>query len=138
MAKKSPKAAPKPKKSAKALTGPNPDALPEFVRDLPVKLTPDEIERKSDLLVAAEIEMAGIQDKKAAEVAKWNGELKDVRKNIKALVAELDAKTELRSVKCVTRKDFAKNVAKIVRLDSGAVIEERALDAEERQEALEV
>lgn len=130
MAKKSPG------KKPKATSALNTEGAPEFARELPVDLTVEELAKKSDKLVNAELRLESQKAEKKAVVSEHNKSIKDTSEEIAALVAQLKAKTELRSVKCFERRDFATNKVDVIRCDNGQVVESRAMSLEDRQQEL--
>lgn len=121
------------KKKPASISPLNTDGAPEFMREIPVELSTEELEKKSDRLVDAELKLeAQIADKKAV-VSEHNQGIKDTRETIAALVAQLKARTEVRPVRCFERRDYAQNKVDIVRTDTGAVVESRAMTLDDRQ-----
>jgi hypothetical protein len=69
-------------------------------------------------------------------MAEFNADLKALRQQRSELITTIKTKKEKRKIECFRDPDFRRNTMFIKRADTGAVIEERALTVEERQETL--
>lgn len=104
------------------------------VRELPVDLTAAEKLDFGEKM--AEAELAIVALKKEMEPLK--AEVKEHAEERKRLAECIDSGTEERDVNCKWIENLDENVRRLVRQDTGAVVEEIALTAEERQEKLDV
>lgn len=102
-------------------------------RILPCRLTDTELlERGAQVAdLVRELEAAEDAKKEAASEAKAKIDSLDGR--IGSLARELRERMSYRSVEVKREKDFGRNCEEVVRLDTGEVIETRALDPGERQ-----
>jgi|WetSurMetagenome_2_1015567.scaffolds.fasta_scaffold27452_6 hypothetical protein len=107
-----------------------------YTKNLPVKLTQEELLQKS-------AELAGTVQDYATEESRQV----DIKAQLKAKLTELDAKRtqlaivvarreEYRDVRCEVVADPAALTAVIVRTDTGEIVEKRALTDKERQDTL--
>lgn len=108
------------------------------MRSLPVNLTAPEIQERSQAMAGAVLNIYDLDD----ELALIKGDFKTRRKSQEAIVREhaqtLKRGWEERPVECGLDKDFARNVVRVFRLDTGEMMEERALTIGERQEELDL
>lgn len=108
-----------------------------FERDLECKLKPAELQAKKDRALEALNEA----DEKKAELDKLSlplrNSIKALKKEANKLRAEAKKGTEVRKVKCVTRKNLSTNRFQMIRQDTREVIEDRTLTREEAQAAME-
>lgn len=68
----------------------------------------------------------------------YKGKIGDRTTRINELVAKVTSGCENRDVDCEKHIDFVQNIVRVVRMDTGEIIEERGLFHYERQMALEV
>ena len=107
-------------------------------RQLRVSFTPDEMLDMSRQLCDEIREQAKLTEELASIKSDYKGRLGDVTTKINELVAKVSAGCETRDVECEKHLDFAQNLARVVRLDTGEIVEERGLLTSERQLILEV
>jgi hypothetical protein len=107
------------------------------MRSLPVRLTAPEIQERSQAMAGAVLNIYDLDD----ELALIKDDFKTRRKSYEAIVREhaqtLKRGWEERPVGCGLNKDFARNVVRMFRLDTGEMVEERAISKEERQRELD-
>ena len=113
-----------------------------------------EIEKSKELLKCflTEAELRTQADTMAqslSQIQSLESDLKSLRKQIESDIAAAEGALnsavekfrsgwEMRSIDCEIRKDFETNTVLTVRLDTGEIIRQRAMTAEERQMALEL
>jgi Skp family chaperone for outer membrane proteins len=84
-----------------------------------------------------------------SQIAQYEADLKSIKKQIESDIARCQADLgsavekfrsgfEMRNVDCEVKKDFETNTVRTYRLDTGEMIRERALTAEERQLMLDL
>ncbi len=84
-----------------------------------------------------------------SQIAQYEADLKSIKKQIESDIARCQADLgsavekfrsgfEMRNVDCEVQKDFQTNTVRTYRLDTGEMIRERALTAEERQLMLDL
>ncbi len=84
-----------------------------------------------------------------AQISQAEADLKSIRKRIEADISKCQSDLvsvveryrsgfEMRLIECQIQKDFQTNTVRVVRLDTGEMIRERALTAEERQLMLDL
>jgi len=104
-----------------------------ITRFLPVPLTPEEFTEKAQELVRIDNEIDDLDaaQKSAAKYTKEKigGLLSDKRE----LQEAIKTKQERRPVDCVFEPDFTARVLRLVRLDTGEIVEERTMTADELQ-----
>lgn len=105
-------------------------------RNLPCRLTEDELRQRGDALAEVVQELHAEEQRQA-----------DVKAQMKARVTELEAKQtrfaitisrkeEYRDIECDVFGDPERGVVELVRRDSGEVVETRPMTEDERQRAL--
>lgn len=102
-------------------------------RPLPVKLTDDELKKKGKKAGHLKKVIEEIKAEMKAAVSGHKEKLKEKTAELGALLDELDAGTEDRKVDCHEIRDFLKKEVRIVRLDTGDVVERRTMAFEELQ-----
>lgn len=107
-----------------------------LVRELEVELTDKErMERMTDLLKAMKhVDFLAAQ--KTLQTSEINADIKTAKRDVRVLQAALDENKEKRQVECLERHIFTTNTVEIVRTDTGATVEKRAMNLEERQATL--
>ena len=105
----------------------------KFKRPLPVELTDEEKVRKGHKAGMLKKAIAKVKAEMKVATADHKEKLKEHQANLDGILDDLETGTEVRSVECTERQDFAKKKAEIVRLDTSEVIESRSLSAFELQ-----
>jgi hypothetical protein len=83
-------------------------------------------------------EQGKIAEEMAATRTEFKARLADVAGRIGETAGKIHAGYEVRDVRTETRLDFRAGIAKVIRLDTGEIIEERGLLNAERQMILDV
>ena len=124
------------KKVAKKETKAKDIEVSEDVRNLPVKLTKEEIDKYYKNL----LDYLGERDSKVLEKAsftkKINSEVAEFDKKINDCRNKINSGCETKEVKIEKIKIFKENKLKVIRKDTGQTIEERALTFAERQTSI--
>jgi DNA polymerase II small subunit/DNA polymerase delta subunit B len=108
-----------------------------FERDLPVRLTREELEARGQMLALKVDERAEIEVEAKAEAAEYKAQMGDTDKEIRRLSRIVRDKSEPRPVECFEHLNFAGNEVQIVRRDTGEVVDTRAMTDADRQRNLE-
>lgn len=111
-------------------------AIDDIQRVLPVQLTAEERDDRGRELSQAWDDYEVIEDEKKAATAELTKKLKQKRADISKYARILKVGVEPRVVLCRWVEDFSHNVKRLVRQDNGNVVEERALESDERQLAI--
>lgn len=106
-------------------------------RVLPVKLTADERDERGRELSQAWDDYEVIEEEKKDVSKGLTKKLRDKRADISKLSRTLKVGVEPRVVTCRWVEDFNHNVKRLVRQDTGDIVEERALTTDERQLAID-
>lgn len=104
----------------------------KFVEDLPVKLSASEYEKKAEALAGAIVNVASLTAQKKIATKGWSDRITAATLEQEKLRACVETHSEPRTVDCIEETDFAHNKLVVRRLDTGEVVRERALEAEER------
>ena len=104
-----------------------------FGKPLKCFLSPDEIAVKGAELSDLIQERDSKEDERKSLNKSLQGEIEAIAFQIHGLAKMIREKTETRMVQCQKRFVLEGNRVEVVRLDTGAVVEERAMTAEERQ-----
>ena len=119
-------------------TNPNPNPNPNdepplrtFTRELPVKLSEDELQQYGKMLADKVKEEELAEDRKKQVVAAHANGIKDIRIEIKRIADARAKGQELRPVKCHER--LRNGVIEIVRLDTNEVVDVRPADLRDLQ-----
>ena len=107
-----------------------------FDRTLLVNLTGDEKEKLHDELAVYCTDIEAKMGEKAAAMAEFNESLRDMRKGMRTVLNAINTGSREVEVKCREYTHFKNNTVIVKRLDTGEVIEERAMTAEERQQEM--
>lgn len=102
------------------------------IRQLPVKLTKEELLARGDELASIELTIEELKAERSATQGKINEEIK----KRKILSHTIDRGTEDRDVKCVWVEDFPKNVHRLKREDDGTEVDTRPMTADDRTGSL--
>lgn len=106
-----------------------------FTKDLPAKLTPEEIENRARQL-ARQIESIAETEEEKSKIARQFGEkLKGMRLQAMTLAHAVSSGEEARPVLCSERADMRRFCVETYRHDTSEVVETRAMNAEEVEEA---
>jgi len=105
----------------------------EETRELPCRLTADEIRPLAERLAKREIENALEIAAAKAAAAESRKRLKEIRKDITALSTAVDTGCEMRKVRCRHDRNLETNEIIVTRCDNGDEVERRPLTPAERQ-----
>lgn len=100
-------------------------------RQLPCKLTEEEITARGCHLAEVEREIEKKEDEKQRHAKALGDEIKEMRSRTRLIAQEISTRTTYRDVE-ITEQKVGVHM-ETVRLDTGEVIETRPLTAEERQ-----
>lgn len=104
------------------------------VRELPVELTEEEInERGRELPIVME-EIDRIEEEKKNVNADYNGRIKRMKADADKLAREIRTEEKIVSVPCQWEYYWSENVKKMVRTDTGQVLDQLAIQDHERQQ----
>ena len=107
-------------------------------RTLECKLTKEELADCSKLLAEGIRRKKQIEDELAAFKAQKKSELTAIAADISIQSGKINSEKEYRSVDCEARTDYSLSRFTITRKDTGEEIENRPLDASEKQMELEI
>jgi hypothetical protein len=108
----------------------------DLERSLKVNFTEKERFQLGSQLGEALRRLKSTQNDLAAVSAQYKSDIKQIDAEIGSLAERLNSGWEMRKVKCVRIKDYNVGMIQIKRLDTLEIVEERAMDAEERQMGL--
>lgn len=103
-------------------------------RELPVKLSATELLERGEQMAAAELKI----EEQQLERTVITTDINRAKKERARLGHVIDSGEEPRMVRCHWQEDFAKNVWRLVRQDTGEQVDTRAMTADDRQEALSI
>jgi hypothetical protein len=131
----------KPKKSPRARVGKKASRLKDEVvsrvkRMLPCEIDEKVTKKKEQRVVHALTEKKEEQEKMNAEILPRRKRIKELETEIESLRAQVENGTEDREVFCDIVKDYKRNYVVVKRKDTGEVVEERIMTADDRQEDL--
>lgn len=107
-------------------------------RDLPVTIDEGEVADNGKKLAALHAEIEAIALEKKAACSDANARLKDLRKQSHDLAESIRNGTEIRAVACIETLDWRVGTKTVKRTDTGEVVDEAAISAEERQAELDI
>lgn len=103
---------------------------------LPVKLDDEELLDRGQQLVKNMRKAAAAEEARDAENKKRKGEIAMLDEITAKLSGAIALGTEERDVECEVRKDYRHGRVTTVRTDTGEVVDERTMTAQERQETM--
>lgn len=109
------------------------ETVRKFKRPLAVELTDDEKVKKGHKAGALKKAIEKVKKEMKEATSEHKERLKEHQANLNGILDDLETGTEVRSVECWERNDFAKKKAEVVRLDTQEVVESRAMTAFELQ-----
>ncbi len=127
-----------PKNGAKKVSGFNTEGAKETPRLLLVDLTEAEINTKSRKVTKLEVRVEELKAEIKKVCEPLTLEMKEALADIKKISKQAEDGQEERQVKCFEQKDFNRGVVKVVRCDTGKVVEDRVMGPDERQETMDV
>lgn len=106
-----------------------------FTKELPAPLTPEEVENRSTQL-ARLLESIADTETEAKKIARqYSEKLKGMRLQAMTLAHAVSRREESRPVLCSERADYRRFTIETYRHDTGAVVESRAMEQDELEEA---
>lgn len=123
----------RPKKSPKLRD----EVVSTVKRSLPVPINAKLTLQKEHRITEALTEKKEEQEKMNAEILPRRKRIRELEGEIETLRSQVMKGTEDRDVVCDIIKDFKRNYVVVKRRDTGKVIEERTMTAEDRQEGVE-
>jgi hypothetical protein len=105
-------------------------------RMLPVKLLPAEIEAKGKALAHAYDSYQDVEARKKSANEGFKEELDAWRREMGVLTKQIETERESRVVHCRWVDDFDHNVRRLIRQDTGEVVDEQTIPTEDRQTSL--
>lgn len=103
---------------------------------LPVKLEDDDLLTRGRQLVENMRKTAQAEEAREVENKKRKGDIALLEEATALISAIISTGMEERDVDCEVRKDFIHGKVTTVRLDTGEVVDERVMSADERQEVM--
>lgn len=104
-----------------------------FKKEIRVKVKKSEQEQKKDELVTVDREIQRVANEKAGDMANYNQDLKVLRERQRKLLDVIKDGEETLEIECVERVNERLGKVEVVRTDTGQIIDERPLTADERQ-----
>lgn len=112
---------------------PTVESLERFTKLLPVTLTPEEIQAAGRELGRTVLDMADEEAQQDSMKKEMKARLGVLEAKRSELATKITRGTELREVEVEPQRDYGEAKYFEIRLDTGEVIKERPLSAEERQ-----
>jgi hypothetical protein len=106
------------------------------MRPLEVMLTEEELEAVGKLLSSSQIRLRELEAEKKRVMATWKSDIDKIRGQVDELSVKHHSGRMTRMVECEIQRDERQLAIRVVRLDTGEVIEERAMTPDERQVGL--
>ena len=100
---------------------------------LPCRLSNDEVRERGEKVAELHRQRDALEIKRKETVDLIKAQVNEIDGQIVALCTEIIGKAEWRSVEVKREKDFKRNVEELIRVDTGEVVQTRALTPEERQ-----
>jgi hypothetical protein len=107
-------------------------------RQLPVKLTTEEIATYSMELARLNQEESEVEDEKKSVVSSFKDRLDRFKFERNVLARKVTSGEEVRQVGCTVVKDYDMGIARLTRDDTYAVVETWKLSASDMQESLDI
>lgn len=105
-------------------------------RKLPVQLTEEEIQQRSQALAGNLKKTDVLKEEKKASTSEFKARIDACNDITKKLAEIITSGKEDRDVECEMIKDFKRNTVTITRTDTGEVVDERPMTEDERQEKM--
>lgn len=105
-------------------------------RNLPCKLTDEELNFRRDKLAQLVSDLASEEQRKKDTAAHHSDRIKNFERDMFAVSIEIKDRAEYREVVVKREKDLENGVEEIIRCDTGEVVDVRALGPNERQATL--
>lgn len=108
------------------------EIITETTRGLPVSLTDEEMAERGYQLGKLEREIREREENRRSVMRDLKAQIDADRGRAVELAETLESRTEDRAVPVRIEGSFSGNVVRVVRVDTGEVVEERAMSADER------
>jgi hypothetical protein len=99
---------------------------------------PQEAGELAQEMAQAVARLEELEDEFGEVKAAFKEKMAKARKTVKSCAVKIRQGFEMRLVECRMEKEFATNAVRLYRLDTGELVEERAMTVEERQRSLQV
>jgi hypothetical protein len=109
------------------------DEIQLITKELECPFTQDELRNLGLSLANAIGDLEALAQEKAEFMADLKGRLKDAQAKVKLMAEKIRTGSEVRLVECRLEKDYLANAVRTYRTDTGELVEERPMTAEERQ-----
>lgn len=105
-----------------------------FGHHIDVPLSEAEIKARLERNMEVDQKMIDLKAEKTAANVQWNQELSDLRKEQAALITATKTGMTKIEIQCYHERDDRRGMMRTLRCDTGEMVDERALTAEERNE----
>ena len=102
-------------------------------KHLKYEFEPEELQELGQNLASKHDELSQFEDALKTIKAEYKEKITRVESEISSIVRKVNVKSEYRDIDCFQQWDYDLAIYRVVRKDSGEVVEERALTDEERQ-----
>lgn len=110
--------------------------LKTITRNLPCKLSDDELRQRGDALAETVQELAAEESRQTDVKAQMKARLTELEAKQTRFAITISRKEEYRDVSCDLFADPTRGIVDVVRRDVGEVVETRPISDDERQRAL--
>lgn len=110
--------------------------MKKITKKVPVPVTDEEKIAMSHKLAQMLCERERINGEKAAACEGWNKEIREIDKRSKQLAKAIHTGKDERDVECEEVMVFETNTVQTKRVDTGEIVDQRAMTADERQTSL--
>jgi hypothetical protein len=107
--------------------------IERFARTLRVELTPEEVARRADRCAHVVAEREGKVEEAKTATAHIKARIKELDAELRSLSNEVRDKAKYTEVDCERRYNYRLGTIAVVRLDTNATVDERAMTGAERQ-----
>lgn len=105
-------------------------------RELACDLSDQEVIERAKALAAMLADLSMLEEQRRAASKHFGEDIKGLEREVQKLGQAIRTRQELRDVACIERQNFSLNEVVVVRTDTSAVVESRAMTPEERQASL--
>lgn len=110
-----------------------PASIPVVRRQCRAQLSTDERLAKGTAIANTLREIATVTEQKGELAKDFSARMKRLEERAEGLRRDIEDGCEERWIDCAEEQDFARNMFLVRRLDTGAIVDERAMEAHERQ-----
>lgn len=107
-----------------------------FAKEVRYRFSKDELQDMAQEMAEAVSRLDNLEEELQEVRAGFKEKMAKAQKTIKQAAAKIRSGWELRTIECRLEKEFANNTVRIYRQDTGELVEERAMTAQERQQEL--